>query len=238
MATEDRNGDLHSESNGQFVSKGKRDEQKIKDAERIYNGGVRSDTIEAAKTHKQRERARKDPKFNLTFDLQSDEYKSKFKSITDDPDLAVDLHEKSCDLLSKCRGKNCEAIYLYDTKSKKWCITNPGNVASEPRYTHNTFDFIANHPNQTLLAFHNHPENLYPSYQDLNAILSNGYKKGYVLCHNGKIYEYTAPCYYIDDQEYKDLWKDLHLTHSNEAELQLDIMTQLAKKYSATIKEV
>ena len=37
MATEDRNGALHSESNGQFVSKGKSDEQKIREAERVYN---------------------------------------------------------------------------------------------------------------------------------------------------------------------------------------------------------
>lgn len=37
MAIEDRNGALHSESNGQFVSKGKSDEKKIKDAERVYN---------------------------------------------------------------------------------------------------------------------------------------------------------------------------------------------------------
>lgn len=37
MATEDRNGALHSESNGQFVSKNKTDNEKRKDAERVYN---------------------------------------------------------------------------------------------------------------------------------------------------------------------------------------------------------
>lgn len=69
-------------------------------------------------------------------------------------------------------------------------------------------------------------------------MLANGYKKGYVLCHNGKIYEYTAPNYRIDEQEYKYLWEALYSKHSNETELQLDIMSQLAQKYGATIKEV
>lgn len=44
MATEDRNGDLHSESNGQFVSKGKSDEAKIREAERIYGALNDSET--------------------------------------------------------------------------------------------------------------------------------------------------------------------------------------------------
>ena len=44
MATEDRNGALHSESNGQFVSKRKSDEEKIKDAERIYGTSNDSET--------------------------------------------------------------------------------------------------------------------------------------------------------------------------------------------------
>lgn len=37
MATEDRNGDLHSEKNGRFVSKGKSEAEKREEAERIYN---------------------------------------------------------------------------------------------------------------------------------------------------------------------------------------------------------
>ena len=37
MATEDRNGDLHSESNGRFVAKGKSEAEKREEAERIYN---------------------------------------------------------------------------------------------------------------------------------------------------------------------------------------------------------
>lgn len=37
MATEDRNGDLHSERNGRFVSKGASEAAKREEAERIYN---------------------------------------------------------------------------------------------------------------------------------------------------------------------------------------------------------
>ena len=236
MAKEDRNGCLHSEADGRFIRKS--DAEKLKELELIYNGGVRSDTIEAAKIHKQQEPARKDPKFKLTFNPQSDEYKTKFSSITEDHALASELHRKACELLSKCNGRNCEAIYLYDTKSKKWCITNPGNVASEPRYTHNTYDFIAKHPNQTLLAFHNHPESLCPSYQDLNAILKNGYKKGYVLCLNGKIYEYTAPDDEIDITEFVQIRSQFLSEYKNEDELLYHIYMTLAQNHNATIKEV
>ena len=43
-----------------------------------------------------------------------------------------------------------------------------------------------------LVAFHNHPASMPPSADDINAALKNGYKKGYALCHDGTIYEYTA----------------------------------------------
>lgn len=46
MATEDRNGALHSERNGRFISKNKSDAEKTREAERIYNThGHLSETI-------------------------------------------------------------------------------------------------------------------------------------------------------------------------------------------------
>ena len=116
MAKEDRNGCLHSETNGRFIRK--TDAEKRKELELRYNAGVIYDTIEAAKVHKKQDPVKKDAKFNLTFNPQSDGYKAKFQLITEDIALASELHSKACDLLSKCNGRNCEAIYLYDTKSK------------------------------------------------------------------------------------------------------------------------
>lgn len=46
MATEDRNGDLHSEKNGRFVAKGTSEAAKREEAERIYNSdGVRKNRL-------------------------------------------------------------------------------------------------------------------------------------------------------------------------------------------------
>ena len=42
-----------------------------------------------------------------------------------------------------------------------------------------------------------------PSAYDVNAAFKNGYLKGYALCHNGKIYEYTASKSYIDPSIYE-----------------------------------
>ena len=65
--------------------------------------------------------------------------------------------------------------------------------AGTPEYTQEIRSAIRKAKQGELVAFHNHPASMPPSDGDLNAAMQNGYGVGYVLCHDGKIFRYTAP---------------------------------------------
>ena len=44
----------------------------------------------------------------------------------------------------------------------------------------------------TIIAIHNHPGSSVPSIPDLKVCIQRGYKKGIIVCHNGKIYIYSV----------------------------------------------
>ena len=43
-----------------------------------------------------------------------------------------------------------------------------------------------------IITLHTHPSSMPPSASDLNSCFRNGYKKGLVACHNGRVFGYTA----------------------------------------------
>ena len=77
-----------------------------------------------------------------------------------------------------------------------------------------------------------------PSAADINAALHNGYSKGYVFCHDGKIYEYTQ-----SDRDISISLYDKRIAYYlnkgyTEFEAQLETMKYLSNMYGFVFKEV
>ena len=170
--------------------------------------------------------------------LDSREYVSKFSQISDDEEERRDIFHAAKTMLKHRSGQNGEDLYLYNTSSKKWYKSTSGTLAGAPEYTQEILDGIASSQKGELIAFHNHPESLPPSPGDLNAALKNGYKKGYALCHDGRIYAYTAPDRYIDQTIFDLRVAKLEKGGYNKADAQLEAMRELSKFYGFDFEEV
>ena len=77
-----------------------------------------------------------------------------------------------------------------------------------------------------------------PSDQDINAALKNRYKKGYALCHDGKIFEYTASEIPINEATYKLRVVKFISMGYNTYDMQIETMKQLSSLFNFTFKEV
>ena len=179
--------------------------------------------------------------------LQQREYVQKFDSMSEDADERREFLKMAKEILHHRSGQNGEDLYLYNSKTKKWCKSTSGTVAESPEYTPEINSFISSSNKGDLVAFHNHPKNRPPSDSDVNAASNNGYGRGYILCHNGKIFEYTAPRELIDGNIYELRVAKFKQERYNvqgergeqlEHNAQLDAMKHLSEVYGFDFREV
>lgn len=170
--------------------------------------------------------------------LESRSFVEMFDKMTNDSELRREYLRNSKEMLKHRSGQNGEDLYLYNTKTKRWVKSTTGKEAGTPAYTDEIKEAILKANKGELISFHNHPASMPPSADDINAAFHNGYSKGYVLCHNGKIYEYTASDRYINISLYNLRIADFQEKGYTEFEAQLETMKYLSKMYGFEFKEV
>ena len=170
--------------------------------------------------------------------LESRSFVEMFDKMTNDSALRREYLRNSKEMLKHRSGQNGEDLYLYNTKTKRWVKSATGKEAGTPEYTDEIKEAILKANKGELISFHNHPASMPPSADDINAAFHNGYSKGYVLCHNGKIYEYTASDRYINISLYNLRIADFQEKGYTEFEAQLETMKYLSKMYGFEFKEV
>lgn len=170
--------------------------------------------------------------------INSREYSNKFDKLTSDADLKREMLSEAKMILSHRSGSNGEDLVLYNTVKKKWFRSTVGTEAGTPEYTDEIIYAIKNSKKGELIAFHNHPASMPPSASDINSALKNGYKKGYALCHNGKIYEYTPSDELIDISIYEMRIAKCKKMGYNEFEAQVETMKHLSTIYGFDFREV
>lgn len=170
--------------------------------------------------------------------IDSRNYIDKFNNMTDEPNLKREYYSVAKEMLKHRSGQNGEDLYLYNSKTKKWFKSTSGTEAGTPEYTDEILNAIKESEKGSLISFHNHPASMPPSASDINCALQNGYVKGYALCHNGTIYEYTASDRYIDDTIYNLRIADYQEKGYNEFEAQIKTMEYLSELYNFTFREV
>ena len=170
--------------------------------------------------------------------IESREYIDKFGKMTDDPDERREYYKAAKEMLKHRSGQNGEDLYLYNTKTKQWFKSTSGTTAGTPEYTKNILDAISKSSIGELVSFHNHPSSMPPTAYDINAALKNGYLKGYALCHNGKIFEYTASDRYIEPTIYEKTIAKFKKVCYNEYDAQIRAMNYLSDTYGFSFREV
>ena len=194
---------------------------------------------EFAEAYKEKEKITKSRKFAVDGKmLDGRAYADKISRMADDAETRREFLSKAKAMLRHRSGQNGEDLYLYNSVTKKWVKSTTGKFAGTPDYTQEIRDAIANAEKGELIAFHNHPDSLPPSPNDLNAALRNGYKRGYALCHNGRIFSYTAPSELLDPTIFDLRVAKYKEEGYNTADAQYKAMKKLAEQYGFEFEEV
>lgn len=170
--------------------------------------------------------------------INSRSFIEKFDKMTDDVKVRREYLSNARAILKHRSGQNGEDLYLYNSRMGSWAKSTSGNKAGTPEYTEEIKRTIQKSKRGDLVAFHNHPASMPPSVSDINAAFHNGYAKGFVLCHDGKIYEYTYPDREVSVTTYNMRVAYYKKKKYNEFEAQLNTMEYLAKIYGFKFKEV
>lgn len=170
--------------------------------------------------------------------IESGEYRRKFDKLTDDPDVNRSIYSSAKKALKHRSGTEIEDMYWFDS------IT--GNIIADelksrsPReivYSKKTAAAVNSYEKNRLITLHTHPGSMPPSAGDLNACYRNGYKCGFVACHDGKIFGYTS--YEEINEELYSLYIANYLKQEySEHDAQLLALGELKKNYHINVWEV
>lgn len=88
-----------------------------------------------------------------------------------------------------------------------------------------------------LISLHTHPSSMPPSAADFNACFRHGYKQGYIACHNGKVFAYTA------DEEVNERLYNMYIESymkagQNEFDAQWSALTEIKRNCKIDFWEV
>lgn len=177
----------------------------------------------------------KETKVNHTY-INSGEYKRKFDFISNRAELSRVLYRLAKKMLEHRSGTKYEDMYWIDldtlnvvaeeinTKAEKRIIYSPATRRAIKRY-HN------------LLTIHTHPDSFPPSIDDFNSNFDHKYVIGIVVCHDGRLYMYSAN-ERVNEDYYKLTVEGYLKCGYNEDEAQIMALSELKKNFDIHFKEV
>ena len=129
----------------------------------------------------------KDTIINSSY-INSGEYRRKFDKITSNDDINRILYSKAKEMLFHRSGTLYEDMYWFDGD----IIAKALDEKEEEKidYTPSIFRAISGRNN--LITMHTHPSSMPPSIADFNSCFADHYASCFVICHDGKIYNYVS----------------------------------------------
>lgn len=172
---------------------------------------------------------------NKTY-IDSGEYKRKFDNATENEKVNKTLYDCAKKALKHRSGTAYEDMYWIDSDTGEIILSI---VDSDDEraivYTEKVKKIITQ--NQNLITIHTHPSSMPPSVNDFNSCFNHKYTLGFVACHNGKIFKYSA-CEEINLRLYNMYVGDFLNDGYEEFEAQIKTLEKLKKIYAITFEEV
>ena len=123
--------------------------------------------------------------------ISSNRYRKKFDYISNDKKLNKLLYKIAKKMLLHRSGTEYEDMYWIDLiNGKIVCKITDSKYKKKILYTTTIKKMIKKSEN--LLTIHTHPDSFPPSIDDINSNYDNNYEIGIVICHDGRVYMYSA----------------------------------------------
>lgn len=183
----------------------------------------------------QRKGRDKETVINHTY-IAGGEYKRKFDFISNNVELSRILYKIAKDILIHRSGTKYEDMYWIDLDSIS-VVAKETNVMVEKKivYSNMTEKVIRKYDN--LLTIHNHPDSFPPSIDDLNSNFEHEYVIGVVVCHDGRVYMYSAN-EWVNENYYKLVVEGYLKSGYNEDKAQIMALFEIQKSFDVNFKEV
>ena len=146
--------------------------------------------LKLAVTEKSSSAGLEGPNVDLDY-INSDAYKAKFKNISDNPQLNQAIYKYSKAMLTHQSGDYYEDLTSLSLDGSLVGQTS-GKVKYETRYSKRIKETVQAASPYSLVSIHNHGTNVPPSGADFGSAGEKRYAFGIVVCHNGKLYKYSA----------------------------------------------
>lgn len=168
--------------------------------------------------------------------ISSNRYRKKFDYISNDKKLNKLLYKIAKKMLLHRSGTEYEDMYGIDLiNGKIVCKITDSKYKKKILYTTTIKKMIKKSEN--LLTIHTHPDSFPPSIDDINSNYDHNYEIGIVICHDGRVYMYSAE-ERINVNYYKLTVEDYLKNGYNEDTAQIEALKELQKKFSIYFKEV
>ncbi len=172
---------------------------------------------------------------NKTY-IESGEYRRKFDSLTDNSEVNKTLYDCAKSALEHRSGTLIEDMYWVDSKSGKIVTKEIDSKEKQAIiYSDKTRKIVKN--STDLISIHTHPGSMPPSIEDFNSCFRNGYIKGVIACHDGKVFVYSS-AEMISGQLYEMYIKMGKLDGLSEFDAQVNALKKLMKNYKIDFWEV
>lgn len=123
--------------------------------------------------------------------IESEEYKAKFSSISDNPKLNRAIYERCKAAVTHQSGKYTEDLSVVDLQGNLIGATS-SKVAYETQYSQKLRNAVLSAEPYSLVSIHDHGTNVPPSGADFVSAGSKKYAFGIVACHDGRVYWYSS----------------------------------------------
>ncbi len=130
------------------------------------------------------------PRTDLNY-IESEEYKAKFSSISDNPKLNRAIYERCKAAVTHQSGKFTEDLSIIDLQGNLIGTTS-SKVAYETQYSQRLKRAVLSAEPYSLVSIHDHGTNVPPSGADFGSAGSKKYAFGIVACHDGRVYYYST----------------------------------------------
>lgn len=173
--------------------------------------------------------------------INGGEYRKKYDAISDSPKLNRLLYQLGKQMLEHRSGTKYEDMYWIDLDTLKIVAKEvDSQTVEEITYSEKTKDILKKYkdnPEKRILTIHSHPNSWPPSFADLVSNYQNDYNVGLVVCHNGKIFLYSA-MEEITEELYNLRVAKYQNQGYNNYEALVCALKELSEKYDILFKEV
>ena len=164
------------------------------------------------------------------------DFERKFDNVTDNKKVNKTLYNCAKKALKHRSGTIYEDMYWIDGNTGKILASKTDSTQERAIiYTDDIKNAIEK--NDNIITVHTHPSSMPPSIGDFNSAFRNGYNKGVVVCHDGKVFTYSSK-QKVENRLY-DMYIQGYVSDGlSEYEAQIQALEKLKSNYDIDFREV